>query len=203
MTGVLMTGLASHLIEGGVAYCIDTNNSFDQRPVVERLALHVADARVPLGRLFLSRAFTCHQLVTAVETMLPGADGRPAGGFALPASRSLAREAPLRPIVLLIGIDMLFVDEDLPLWERGYLFARLLDTLEAGRDRGLRLIATYGGRGGGFTLRQGTPTDRWGTQLRDRADTWLRASWIDQDRLLIEETPTTRSASPPAPRRWR
>ena len=75
--------------------------------------------------MFISRAFTCYQLAAAVDALLtPLAD------------------APARPAVLVLGIDAMFLDEDLRLHERRYLFRRILDRLQALAQRGLPILIT-------------------------------------------------------------
>lgn len=124
----LVASLGPALAEGATAYCLDGGNAFD--PL--RLAARLRAAGIPPGpilseRLFVSRAFTCHQLAAAtIELLGP-----------------LARRNP-PPLVLILGVDRLFLDEDIPRFERNHLFERILRETAALAAGGLPILMTCG-----------------------------------------------------------
>jgi len=156
-TGRLLAAFFPLLERGGSVYCLDGANSFDPYRLT-RLARKQGRPPEPLlERLFVSRAYTCHQLVGAVETMLP----------------PLAAAAPPPP-VLILGVDRLFLDEDLALNERQYLYERILRRAAALRRRGLPLLITFGGE----------PASPWARLLERRT---RRAADFNQTLARIEE----------------
>jgi hypothetical protein len=88
------------------------------------------DPAAILRRVSVSRAYTCHQLLGAAEALLGPLAGAAAEGDVLAA---------------ILGVDRLFIDEDLPLWERRYLFDAILTRAETLRRQGLPILITYGG----------------------------------------------------------
>ena len=125
--GRLLAGLLPWLARGGELYCLDAGNVFDPYMLV-RLATQAGLAPgVVLDRIFVSRTYTCHQLLEAVETMVaPLAARRPA------------------PLVLVLQVDRLFHDEDVALRERQYLFGRIAAGLARLHGAGLPLLLTLG-----------------------------------------------------------
>ncbi|MCA9450691.1 MAG: hypothetical protein KC931_26445, partial [Candidatus Omnitrophica bacterium] len=89
---------------------MDTGNCFDPYPLAKMARAKGLSAETVLGNIRVSRAATCHQIVSVVEEMI------------LPLA-----EEPEGKIVLVLAIDSLFMDEDIPLFERRYLFDRILD----------------------------------------------------------------------------
>ena len=86
-----------------------------------------------LERVFVSRAYTCHQLLEATRGMLG----------------PLAKERPA-PLAMVLHVDHLFHDEDLPLHERRWLFDRIADGVAGLHRRGLPVVLTVcpAGKGG-------------------------------------------------------
>jgi hypothetical protein len=124
----MIQALGPWLMEGCRVYCLDGGNVFNPLPLARWLAGQGGrSGQIMEERLFVSRAYTCHQLAGAARTML-----------ALLASE----QAP--PVLALItGIETLFLDEDIPLFERRYLFQRVLAEARALGERGLPVLITY------------------------------------------------------------
>lgn len=91
-------------------YCFDGANRFQPQQLALQARRRGLDPAGVLDRVFVSRAYTCHQLVTALET-LP----IPPGDF--------------NAGVLVLGFDHLFHDGNVPRWERQYLFDRGLQAV--------------------------------------------------------------------------
>jgi hypothetical protein len=128
-TGRLLAGFLPMLCRGRLVYCLDGGNVFDPYRLAE---LARGQAIEPLGvleRVWVSRAYTCHQLVEAVETMLP----------------PLLEMASELPIAMILGADRLFLDDDLGQGEREHLFRRLVRRATALRRAGLPLLLTIVG----------------------------------------------------------
>ncbi len=127
-TGELLAALGPMLAAGGRVYCLDAGNMFNPLGLARGLrSAGIDPVSVLAGQVFVSRAFTCHQLAGAVRTML------------FPLLRD-----PCPPPALLLGVDHLFLDEDIPLFERQFLFDRILaDAAELAR-RGMPLLITCG-----------------------------------------------------------
>jgi hypothetical protein len=124
--GLVLAAFLEYLLEGGEVYCLDAGNCFDPYPLA--LAARTI-GRLPeevLERVFVSRAATCHQVVSVVEELL------------LPLGRE-----PARKVVAVLGINTLFSDEDIPLFERRYLFNRTLQGIASIRSAGIGCIVTY------------------------------------------------------------
>lgn len=137
-TGSLLAALGPALADGLALYCLDGGNAFD--PL--RLAAQLRRAGIPPApilaeRLFVSRAFTCHQLAGAVTQLLA----------------PLAEQEP-RPLAMILGVERLFLDEDISFFERRHLFGRILENARALARRGLPILVTCGA---------------------ERADPWLAA----------------------------
>ncbi|MBI1783817.1 hypothetical protein HYR69_01615 [Candidatus Sumerlaeota bacterium] len=133
-SGPLLAALGPMLLAGEKVYCLDGGNIFNPY----RLALWLrqrgcAPEPILAERLFVSRAFTCHQLAGAVETLLA----------------PLAAEAD-PPAALILGIEQLFLDEDIPFFERRYLFERILSSARTLRRRGLPMLITCGAKEGNY-----------------------------------------------------
>jgi hypothetical protein len=123
--GRLLAGLLPWLARGGRIYCLDGGNVFDPCILAASAAQAGLDPNNVLERVFVSRAYTCHQFAEAVETMLaPLADERPV------------------PLALVLAADRLFHDEDLPLHERRCLFDRGAAGVARLHRRGLPLLLT-------------------------------------------------------------
>ena len=80
--GGMLAALGPLLAGGLTLYCLDGGNLFDCLPLAAWLRSRRADVQQIFSeRIFLSRAFTCHQLAGAVDELL----------------RPLATEARRRP----------------------------------------------------------------------------------------------------------
>ena len=124
-TGRLFLRFFEYLQDGGEIYCLDTGNCFDPYPLAKMARSRGLSAETVLGNIRVSRAATCHQIVSVVAESL----------------NKLAEE-PEGKIVLVLAIDSLFMDEDIPLFERRYLFDRILDgILQASESLGC--LITY------------------------------------------------------------
>lgn len=126
-TGRVIAAFAPLLLSGAVLYCIDGGNVFNPYRLAVWMRKRGGDPSAVLERIFISRAYTCHQLVEAVEAMLP----------------PLAEQATA-PLVALLGVDLMFHDEDLPLHERRYLYGRMLECARRLGRRGLPILITFG-----------------------------------------------------------
>lgn len=108
--GAFLLSFFSYLEWGGHIYCLDAGNCFNPHPLAKMARSKGIPPEKILENLLVSRAATCHQIVSVVEEMI----------FPL-------TETPEGKVVLILAIDSLFVDEDIPLFERQYLFERILD----------------------------------------------------------------------------
>ena len=140
--GEILAAFGPLLLGGLTLYCLDGGNVFDCLPLADWLRR--ASARAPAAdvreifseRIFLSRAFTCHQLAGAVDELL-----RPLAG-----DRPVA--ALRRPVVaLILGVEEMFLDEDIRLAERRYLFGRILARTAELTRQGLPVLITCGQSG--------------------------------------------------------
>lgn len=124
-TGQIISAMAPLLLSGKRAHFVDGGNAFDPYKLGTRLRGEGLDPRPIFDQMLITRAYTCHQLLGVVEGMLP---------------RLLVQ--PTLPLVTVLGIDGLFHDEDIPLWERRYLFGRILQNVAALAGRGLPFLLT-------------------------------------------------------------
>jgi hypothetical protein len=138
-TGRLIAALGPVVRRGVPLFCLDGGNAFNPYRLAVLVRREGGEPRELLDRIYVSRAYTCHQLVASAETLLG----------ALIAVRP-------RPMVAVLGIDRLFQDEDLPLWEREFLFGRMLDHVRALHRRGLTVLVTFGDE----------PKGRWARRLQ-------------------------------------
>lgn len=141
-TGRLIAALGSVVRRGVPLFCLDGGNAFNPYRLAVLLRREGVDPGEVLDRIYVSRAYTCHQLAASAETLLGALLG-----------------ARPRPIVAVLGIDRLFHDEDLPLWEREFLYGRLLAHVRALHRRGLPVLLTFGD----------DPRGSWATRLRSVA----------------------------------
>lgn len=125
-TGRLIAALGPVVRRGVPLFCLDGGNAFNPYRLAVLIRREGGDPFELLDRIYVSRAYTCHQLVSSAETLLG----------ALIAARP-------RPMVAVLGADRLFHDEDLPLWEREFLFGRLLVHVRALHRRGLPVLMTF------------------------------------------------------------
>jgi hypothetical protein len=125
-------------------YCLDAGNCFDPYPLALAARSRGMVPEEALGRIFVSRAATCHQVVSVVEELL------------LPLCGDSTRK-----VVAVLGIDTLFLDEDIPLFERQYLFNRVLQGIIRIRSAGTGCLVTHSPR----TKERSTSPD-WRTLLQ-------------------------------------
>lgn len=122
----VLGGLAPLVRRGQPLYCVDGGNRFD--PYV--FSLHArrkgCDAEALLDRVFVTRAFTIHQLAAVVGEMLPPL---------------VAPEPP--PLLAVLGLDHLFLEETLPVAERRLVLRGVLAGLQRMRALGTALLVTY------------------------------------------------------------
>lgn len=139
-TGRVLAALAPALAAGRRLYCLDGGNTFNPYRLAAWARRRGGDPAALLERVFVSRAYTCHQLAAAVETMLdPLIEGAPGG-----------RPPPLAAI---LGIERLFEDEDIALFERRHLFDRILTRARRLSRGGLALMITCGAPRGEWARR--------------------------------------------------
>ncbi len=124
--GRLLAALLPRLAAGGRFYCIDGGNLFNPYQLTTAARAAGLDPTPLLARVMVSRAYTCHQLVAAVEDLL---------------AEALRRDR--RAAAAILGVDRLFLDEDVSLAERRHLFGRILATAERLRLEGSPLVMTF------------------------------------------------------------
>ncbi len=105
---------------------VDGANAFDPY-ILSTLAREAGQPpKAVMQRLFLSRAFTCHQLETLIADRLPGA---------------IARYRP--GLVLISGWSHLFHDENVPAREAFRLFQNTARQIRALAEAGQPILATH------------------------------------------------------------
>jgi hypothetical protein len=144
-TGRLLADCMPLLRQGRNIYCLDGGNVFDPYQLAELARTAGLEPGQVLDRVFVSRAYTCHQLAEAADILLA------------PLADPDQRKTPLEPLVIILGIDRLFLDEDLALYERRHLYRRVLECA-AWISQHLPLLITF----------TGDPGSRW---IRDLART--------------------------------
>jgi hypothetical protein len=127
--GEAMARLSAYLmgqfsLQGKSITLVDASQSFDPYLVARMGRFAGTSPLLLLERIRLSRAFTCHQLVTLLCETLPG-------------------ESRLGPLFVL-GPGLLFYDEQVPLEERQALFRQMVRSLAALRERGQRYYLFQG-----------------------------------------------------------
>lgn len=127
-TGAMLAAFGPLLGRGLRLYCLDAGNAFNPLPLATWLRARQQDVRpVFEHQVFVSRAFTCYQLAGAAQTLLD----------------PLAQAAGPR-VAVLLGLEEMFLDEDIRLKERRYLFERILRQTERLTAEGLPLLVTCG-----------------------------------------------------------
>jgi len=119
--GEAMSRLSAYLmgqlsLQGKFITLVDATQSFDPYLVARVGRLSGTPPRTLLERIRLSRAFTCHQLVTLLCETLPGQKA----------------EGPL----FVLGPGVLFYDEQVPIRERQALFRQVVRSLGILKERG-------------------------------------------------------------------
>lgn len=107
-------------------YCVDAGNCFSPYAFSIQAKRHGVLPRDVLDRVWVTRTFTIHQLAAVTSTMLA----------------PLAAHTPM-PILAVLGLDHLFLEESLRLAERKQVLADVLADLEHAQSLGLRLLITY------------------------------------------------------------
>lgn len=113
-------------------YCADGANCFDPYAFGTAARRRGHDATEILDRVFVTRAFTIHQLEAVAAGML-----------APLAHDPRHQSAACRPLVVVLGIEHLFLEQSLPRAERQRVLGRVLGHLRAMVDAGLTAIATH------------------------------------------------------------
>jgi hypothetical protein len=122
----VLGGLAPLVVEGRELWCVDGGNCFDPVAFSTHARRHGIDPEAVLDRIRITRAFTIHQLEAVVTEMLP----------------PLVERDP-RPLVAVLGLDHLFLEESLPLRERRQVLGHIAGTLRDLRARGMMLLVTH------------------------------------------------------------
>ena len=122
----VLGGLAPLVLAGRELRCVDGGNCFDPYALSAHARLRGVDPALMLERVFLTRAFTIHQLEAVVTQMLP----------------PLSARDP-RPLVAVLGLDRLFLEESLPLRERRQVLERVVEALRQLRADGMTLLVTH------------------------------------------------------------
>jgi hypothetical protein len=111
------------LIEGEAVVLIDSANVFDLPFITKAARALQMDARRLLKRIFISRAFTIHQLEAVVQDRLAGK----------------LRACDSR-LCFVSGLLDGFWDEEVPLWEAAPILQRVVHWLRSLADQGNRII---------------------------------------------------------------
>lgn len=160
-------GLLAPLVqEGHPLYCADGGNHFDPYAFGQFTRQRGQDPEPLLERVFVSRAFTIHQIHAVVAELLP----------------PLVHAPPPRPLVAVLAIDNLFLEESLPQSERRFVFGDLLDQLEELNGKGLPILVTC------------DPPSRsstWWAMLRQRR-AFAEYAWREDPESAIKPYPTYR-----------
>jgi len=148
-TPEVLGGLAGPFLRDRQLYCVDGANVFDAYAFSTRARAEGLDAAAVLDRVFVTRTFTIHQLAAVVETMLP------------PLARAGRGGPVIAPVIAVLGLDHLFLEETLRAAERGRVLARVIQCLGGLRAAGGRLLVTW----------EAPPQPaRWWQPLRDFGD---------------------------------
>lgn len=142
-SGPVWVALAPLLLAGGRVYCVDGGNQFNPYRLTELLRARGVDPMPALERIFISRAYTCHQLLGAVEALARVAAAIPARAADAPDAGALPAEGPASVAGVILGVETLFLDEDLPLYERARLYERALAEARRLRGLGLPMLITH------------------------------------------------------------
>ena len=111
------------LIEGEAVVWIDSANVFDLPFITKAARALRTDARRLLKRIFISRAFTVHQLEAVIQDRL--------------ASKLRACDSRL---CFISGLMDGFWEEEVPLWEAAPILHRIVHRLRSLADQGNRII---------------------------------------------------------------
>jgi hypothetical protein len=165
---MVLAGVARLLGTNRRIYCADGCNRFDPYRFSQWARSMGMDPTAVLSRVYLSRAFTIHQMAALATEELP--------------RLSIDPEPPL---VVFLGIETLFLDEQVPHFEREHLFRRTLGALTNLRRRGFSLLATVSPEDRSDV--RGVPSGRLWRQLLTRsADVMTRLRSFGGGAFLFE-----------------
>lgn len=159
--GHLVAALLPALAEGRPCYCLDGGNCFDPYVLTSQARRLGLNPKPLLERIFISRAYTCHQLLEAITSML-----------------APLAERPEPPLAVILGLDRLFLDDDIPLGERRRLYSRVVARIKELLQRGLPLLTAVTHAECGVRNAEWRPFYA-ALQLRD-ADEVMPVSVLDQ-----------------------
>ncbi len=125
-SSAVLGGLARAFLHERELYCVDGANVFDPYAFGQAARMRGLSGEHILDRVFVTRAFTIHQLQAVVEEMLPPRGGEADG-----------------PVVAMLGLDHLFREETLRAAERGRVLAEVMKRLRGLERTGTRLLVTY------------------------------------------------------------
>ena len=112
------------LSQGRLIMVVDAGNVFDPYLITRMAQARNREPREFLSRIFISRAFTCHQAHALVRKVSTGLNGTEPD------------------IVLVLGLLATFYDEAVPLRERMALFKKTLLLLRDISQRGAKILVT-------------------------------------------------------------
>lgn len=173
----VLAGAARLLSHRRHIYCADACNRFDPYRFSQWARSMGLDPREVLQRVFLSRAFTVHQLTALATEEFP----RLAAG-------------PEPPLLVVLGIETLFLDEQLPRFEREHLFGRALAAMAQLRQDGGSILATFSPETG----EPGVPPVRpWRERLARVADVTARLRTLAAGAFIFERLDAPRRRREP------
>ena len=166
---MVLAGVARLLGTNRRIYCADGCNRFDPYRFSQWARSMGLDPTAVLSRVYISRAFTIHQMAALATEELP----------------RLSTD-PEPPLVVLLGIETLFLDEQVPHFEREHLFRRTLGALSDLRCRGFSLLATVSPEDRSAAARR-VPSGRpWRQLLTRSADVMTRLRPFGAGAFLFE-----------------
>lgn len=170
----LLAGLARLVGPGREIYCADACNRFDPYRFSDWARRSGQDPTEVLSRVFVSRAFTIHQMAALARELVP----------------TLAERRP-RPLVVVLGTESLFLDEQVPLFERQHHFRLTMASLVELRQAGVSLVATMTPES---SRTPGEPTRRpWSRLLARAVDRHVTVRRLPEgEGLRFEEKPQLR-----------
>ena len=165
-----LRALTAPLLAGEPVVAVDGGNRFDPYVISRTASALGGDARAALSHIYLSRAFTCHQLERLLSERL-----------APELSRRRSR------IALVLGLHESFRDADVPYKEACALFRKSVSALKKISASGIRIVLAghpaSGDRAGFFMhlAREARPM----LLVRREGETWGGTLWLDGKRAPI------------------
>ncbi|NNF84465.1 MAG: hypothetical protein HKM29_04840 [Deltaproteobacteria bacterium] len=132
-----LRALARPLVAGEPVVAADGGNRFDPYEISRAERALGGNGRLALSRIFVSRAFTCHQMEALLSRRF---------GSAL--ARSGAR------IAVVFGLPETFTDADVPFAEACRVFRSCLSALQRLTAGGIRVVLVGEGDAGGISLEE-------------------------------------------------